>query len=104
MLFWKEHKDNTEYLHCGGSRYVKVINEDGASVTTKLEVNQPCYIPIRHARAHLLTYLRYWFHLNFIYMSSFIINLMIHLIYFIIVFICRALRPPDTNRRPFLRL
>jgi hypothetical protein len=29
LLFWKEHKDDTEYIHCGRSRYVKVINEDG---------------------------------------------------------------------------
>jgi hypothetical protein len=33
-------------MHCGRSRYVKVINEDGASVTTKLEVKQLRYIPI----------------------------------------------------------
>jgi hypothetical protein len=26
MLFWKEHKDNTECMHCGRSRYVKVVN------------------------------------------------------------------------------
>jgi hypothetical protein len=25
-----------------------------------------------------------------------------HVIYFIIVFVCRALQPPDTDRRPFL--
>jgi hypothetical protein len=29
MLFWKEHKDDTECMHYGRSRYVKVINEDG---------------------------------------------------------------------------
>jgi hypothetical protein len=46
MLFWKEHKDDTEYMHCGRSRYVKVINEDGASITTKVAVKQLCYIPI----------------------------------------------------------
>jgi hypothetical protein len=38
MLFWKEHKDDTEYMHCGRSRYMKVINEYGASVTTKVMV------------------------------------------------------------------
>jgi hypothetical protein len=38
MLFWKEHKDNTECMHCSRSRYVKVINEDGAYVTTKVAV------------------------------------------------------------------
>jgi hypothetical protein len=26
MLFWKEHKDNTECMHCGRCRYMKVIN------------------------------------------------------------------------------
>jgi hypothetical protein len=46
MLFWKEHKDDTECMHCGRSRYVKVINEDGASVTTKVMVKQLRYIPI----------------------------------------------------------
>jgi flagellar biosynthesis protein FliP len=40
----------------------------------------------------------------FIYMSSFIITLLLHLIYFVIVFVCRVLWPPDTDRRPFLRL
>jgi hypothetical protein len=36
MLFWKEHQDNIECMHCSRSRYVKVVNEDGASVTTKV--------------------------------------------------------------------
>jgi hypothetical protein len=38
MLFWKEHKDDTEFMHCGRPRYVKVVNEDGAFVTTKVVV------------------------------------------------------------------
>jgi hypothetical protein len=38
MLFWKEHKDDTECMHCDRSRYVKLINEDGTSVTTKVVV------------------------------------------------------------------
>jgi hypothetical protein len=46
MLFWKEHKDDTECMHCGRSRYVKVVNEDGASVTTKMVVKQLYYMPI----------------------------------------------------------
>jgi hypothetical protein len=46
MLFWKEHKDDTECMHCGRSRYVKVVNEDGASVTTTVVVKQLCYMPI----------------------------------------------------------
>jgi hypothetical protein len=46
MLFWKEHKDDTECMHCGRSRYVMVINNDGASVITKVAVKQLRYIPI----------------------------------------------------------
>jgi hypothetical protein len=38
MLFWKVHKDDTECMHCGRFRYVKVVNEDGASTTTKVAV------------------------------------------------------------------
>jgi hypothetical protein len=33
-----EHKDDTECQHYNSSRYVKVINEDGASVTIKMVV------------------------------------------------------------------
>jgi hypothetical protein len=46
MLFWKEHKDDIECMHCGRSKYVKVINEDGAHVTTKVLVKQLRYMPI----------------------------------------------------------
>jgi hypothetical protein len=46
MLFWKEHKDDTECMHCGRSRYVKVVNKDGASITTKVVVKKLCYMPI----------------------------------------------------------
>jgi hypothetical protein len=46
MLFWKDHKDDTECMHCDRYRYVKVINEDGVSVTTKVAVKQLHYIPI----------------------------------------------------------
>jgi hypothetical protein len=46
MLFWKEHKDDTKCMHYSRSRYVKVINEDGTSITTKVVVKQLCYIPI----------------------------------------------------------
>jgi hypothetical protein len=46
MLFWKEHKDSTECMHCSRSRYMKVINEDGASITTIVVVKQLRYIPI----------------------------------------------------------
>jgi hypothetical protein len=54
ILFWKEHKNDTECMHCGRSRYVKVINEDGASVTTKVAVKQLCYIPITARLKQLL--------------------------------------------------
>jgi hypothetical protein len=46
MLFWKEHKDDIKCMHCSRSRYVKVVNEDGASVTTKVAVKQLRYMPI----------------------------------------------------------
>jgi hypothetical protein len=46
MLFWKEHKDDTECMHCGRSKYVKVISEYGASMATKVAVKQLCYLPI----------------------------------------------------------
>jgi hypothetical protein len=54
MLFWKEHKDDTECMHCGRSRYVKVINQDGAYVTTKVVVKQLHYIPIMPRLKRLL--------------------------------------------------
>jgi hypothetical protein len=31
MLFWKEHKNDTKCMHCGRSRYVKVVNKYGSS-------------------------------------------------------------------------
>jgi hypothetical protein len=34
MLFWKEHKDGTKCMHCGKSRYMNMVNKDGASITT----------------------------------------------------------------------
>jgi hypothetical protein len=46
MLFCKEHKDDTKCMHCGRSRYVKVVNKDGASITTKVAVKQLRYMPI----------------------------------------------------------
>jgi hypothetical protein len=33
-------------MHCGMSRYVKVVNEDGASIMTKVMVKQLRYMPI----------------------------------------------------------
>jgi uncharacterized protein YchJ len=38
MLFCMEHKDDTECMYCSRSRYIKVINEDGAYITTKVAV------------------------------------------------------------------
>jgi hypothetical protein len=46
MLFWKEHKNDTKCMHYGRSRYVKVVNKDGVSVTTKVAVEQLRYTPI----------------------------------------------------------
>jgi hypothetical protein len=44
MMFWKEHKDDTECVYYGRSRYMKVVNKDGASVTTKMVVKHLCYM------------------------------------------------------------
>jgi hypothetical protein len=46
MLFYKEHKDDTECMHYGRFRYVNVINKDGTLVITKVMVKQFRYIPI----------------------------------------------------------
>jgi hypothetical protein len=46
MLFWNEYKEATEYMHCSRSKYVNVINKDGAYVTTKVAVKQLHYITI----------------------------------------------------------
>jgi hypothetical protein len=46
MLFWKEHKDDTECMHCGTSRYIKVVNEDVASINIEVMVKQLCYMPV----------------------------------------------------------
>jgi hypothetical protein len=37
---------HTKCMHCGRSRYMKVINKDGASITTKVATKQLCYMPI----------------------------------------------------------
>jgi hypothetical protein len=46
MLFLNEHKDDIECIPCGRSGYMKVVNEDGASVTTKVEMKQLRYMPV----------------------------------------------------------
>jgi hypothetical protein len=46
MLFWKEHKAGTECMHFDRSIYVKVVNKDGVSITTKVALKQLRYMPI----------------------------------------------------------
>jgi hypothetical protein len=46
MLFWMEHKDDTECMQYGRYKYVNVVNEDGVSVTTIVVTKQLCYMPI----------------------------------------------------------
>jgi hypothetical protein len=46
MLFQKEHKNDIKFMHCGRSRYAKVVNEDGASVITKVAMKQLRYVPV----------------------------------------------------------
>jgi hypothetical protein len=57
MLFWKEHKDDTECMHCGRSMYMKVINEDGVSVTTKVAV-KIASLHTYHAKAQTIILVR----------------------------------------------
>jgi hypothetical protein len=46
MFFWKEHKDEKQYLKCGKPRYVEVVNDDGETVTTEVAHKQVRYMPI----------------------------------------------------------
>jgi hypothetical protein len=46
MLFWTVHKDDTKCMHCNRSRYMKVVNEDGAFVTIKVVVKQLHHMPV----------------------------------------------------------
>jgi Fe-S-cluster-containing dehydrogenase component len=46
MLFWKERNEDTECMHCSRSRCVKVVNEDGVFVTTKVVVKQLRNMPV----------------------------------------------------------
>jgi hypothetical protein len=43
-------------MHCDRSRYVKVVNEDGASVMTKAAVKQLRYMPITPRLKRLYVY------------------------------------------------
>jgi hypothetical protein len=45
MLFWKEHKEENKCLRCGKPRYIKVVNDDGETVTTEV-AHKLCYMPI----------------------------------------------------------
>jgi hypothetical protein len=46
MLFYKEHKNETKYLKCGKSRFVKVVYEDSEKVTMKVTYKQLHYMPL----------------------------------------------------------
>jgi hypothetical protein len=46
MLFWREHKDEKQCLKCGKPRYVKVVNDDGETVTIEVAHKQVRYMPI----------------------------------------------------------
>jgi hypothetical protein len=46
MFFYKEHKEENKYLKCGKLRYVKVINDDGETVTTEVAHKYFHYMPI----------------------------------------------------------
>jgi hypothetical protein len=48
MLFWKEHKEENKCLKCGKPRYIKVINDDGETMTTEVAHKQLHYMPIAH--------------------------------------------------------
>jgi hypothetical protein len=57
MLFWKEHKDDTECMHYGRSRYMKVINEDGGICHHK-SGNQTALLHTDHAKAETVVPVR----------------------------------------------
>jgi hypothetical protein len=46
MFFYTEHKNETECLKCGKSRFVEVINKDGEKVTMKVAHKQLHYMPL----------------------------------------------------------
>jgi hypothetical protein len=46
MLFYKKHKNETKFLKCGKLRFVKVINEDGEKVMSKVDHKQLRYMPL----------------------------------------------------------
>jgi hypothetical protein len=38
IFFWKEYKYDNKCMHCGRSRYMKVVNEGGDYFTPKVVV------------------------------------------------------------------
>jgi hypothetical protein len=46
MIFYKEHKHETECLNYGKSMFIEVVNEDGEKVTTKTAHKQLCYMSL----------------------------------------------------------
>jgi hypothetical protein len=56
MLLWKEHKNDTECMHCSRSRYVNAVNEDRTSITIKVAVKHLHYMPITPRLKRLYLY------------------------------------------------
>jgi hypothetical protein len=54
IIFYKEHKDETNNLKCGKLRFVEVINEDGEKVTMKTAHKQLRYMPLTPRMKQLL--------------------------------------------------
>jgi hypothetical protein len=46
MFFWKEHKEENKCLKYGKPRHIKVVNDDGETLTTEVAHKQVHYMPI----------------------------------------------------------
>ena len=46
MLFWRDHENDTHYMHCKNSRYAVVVDEEETEVTTKVLIKQLRCMPI----------------------------------------------------------
>jgi hypothetical protein len=46
IFFWKEHKDEKQFLKCGKLRYVEIVNDDGEMVTIEVAQKHVRYMPI----------------------------------------------------------
>jgi hypothetical protein len=46
VLFYKEHKNETECIKCGKLRFIEVVNEDGEKVMMKVAHKKLCYMPL----------------------------------------------------------